>query len=198
MKNFKMMFVGLLILLFSASMAAATTYTFNAGNLDNLEHGHYYTWGINLTVPNNETIVGASLLFNDIRNWQWERSYDLYVHLLDGAPANVTGYPDWQGGGDNFAGQGLFLAHYDKSDIPYWPNPAKDITYNFTDTDISTLMSYVADGNFGFGFDPDCHFYNNGVTFSIETAATPIPAPILLLGTGLIGMAGFRRRFRRG
>jgi len=36
-----------------------------------------------------------------------------------------------------------------------------------------------------------------GTSLSIETAATPIPAPILLLGTGLIGMAGFRRKFKK-
>lgn len=192
MKNFKMALLGLMLIVFSVSMAGATTYTFSAGDLGDLDHYYAYRWGIDWSVPDGETIVGASLFFDDIKNWKWERN-DLYVDLLPSAREGVRRFYDRQAIGDFFAGWGgTSLVHY--VDLPA---TAQDITYNFTDTNLSTLMAYAADGNFGFGFDPDCHFWNDGVTFSIETAATPIPAPILLLGTGLIGMAGFRRKFKR-
>ena len=44
--------------------------------------------------------------------------------------------------------------------------------------------------NCAFGFDPDCHFWNNGITFSFTTAptATPEPTTLALLGTGLAGL----------
>lgn len=194
MKSVRMALVGLTILLFSVSVAGAATYAFSAGNLGGLDHSYAYSWGIDWSVPEGETIVGASLFFNDIRNWKKESNV-LYVDLLPDAWKGAWRFKDNQAVGD-------FFAH------PYWaatpltryvnlPTTAQDLTYNFTDANLSTLMAYAADGDFGFGFDPDCHFYNDEITFSIETAATPIPAPILLLGTGLIGMAGFRRKFRR-
>ncbi len=192
MKNVRMVLLGLMLVLFSVSLAGAATYTFKAGDLGDLDHYYAYRWGIDWSVPNNETIVGASLFLNDIRNWD-SKSNDLYVDLLPNARVGVKTFYDNQVNSDYFAGWGgTALTHYINL-----PATAQDITYNFTDTNLSTLMAYAADGNFGFGFDPDCHFYNNGVTFKIETAATPIPAPILLLGTGLIGMAGFRRKFSR-
>jgi hypothetical protein len=181
--------VGIVFL--SVSGATATSYTFDAGVINGLEHKYYYTWGLDWSVPDGEKIVGASLFFNDIRNWNSGEN-DLYVHLLDSAILGKRRYWDGQGQGDNFANMGILLNHW--HNLPATP---QDITYNLDSSEIGTLMAYVVDGNFGLGFDPDCHFYNNGISFTIETAATPIPAPILLLGTGLIGLVGFRRAPRK-
>jgi hypothetical protein len=52
----------------------------------------------------------------------------------------------------------------------------------------------LENGNFGLGFDPDCHFYNNGVRLNIETAAVPIPGAIWLLGSGLLGLLVRRKQ----
>jgi len=201
MKLLRSTILSIFFMFFLVSGATATTHTFSAGDLDDLDHYDSYTWCIEWSVPEGEKIVGASLSFDNIRNWN-SRSNDLYVRLVDeglSGGSQVSGFPalrrfwDGQASGDYFAGLGgILLNHWE--DLP---NTAQDITYLFDADELDALIAYSEDGKFWLTFDPDCHFWNDGVSFTIETAHTPIPAPVLLLGTGLIGLAGFRRRPRR-
>ena len=157
-------------------------------DLNDLDHYKYYTWGIDWTIPSGDTIVSASLSFDNIRNWKREPN-DLWVHLLDSSTTGVAVGTDNPVGGDFFAGLGPLLNHWQNL-----PATAVDITYNFVSGDLTELIGYLGDGNFGLGFDPDCHFLNDGITLTLNTAPVPIPGAFLLFGSGLIGLAGYRRK----
>ena len=197
--------LSLVLVMAWAGQAAAVVYdpgttdynfTPEPNDLYGLEHGKYYTWGENWAVPDGETIVGATLKFYGIRNWTTEPN-DLYVHLLDSAAEGVGVYSD------NVSGDYFDSASYTGTEIllNHWhnlPSTAQDITYNFTSDEIATLVAYLADENFGLGFDPDCHFYNSGIELIITTgkSAVPIPGAVWLLGSGLMGLVGLKRKMR--
>jgi len=195
MKKFLLFFLSIAFVFSMIGIAGATSYSFQPSDQDlgDLDHGRYYTWGINWSLPGGECITGASLSFDNIRDWTREPN-DLYGNLLDSTIAGVGVGWDNQSGGNNFAGQGVELFHWE--DLP---NTAQDLTYNFSPSDISFLSSYINnDGNFGFGIDPDCHFYNDGVKFTIETSPVPEPTTMILLGAGIVGLAGFgRKKFKK-
>lgn len=172
-------------------LAGADVFTPDPADLLDMEHGHFYIWGINWSVPTGETIVGASLFFDNIRNWD-DSTNDLWVHLFDTAPLGTGQYTDSDPAEDDeFATEpGTLLEHYVNL-----PATAQDITYTFSDSELLALKGYVADGLFGLGFDPDCHFYNDGVSLTIETQTVPLPGALLLGGLGLSSaVAALRRR----
>ena len=185
------------VLVLTVQTAFATVYELVPSDHDlyDLDHDWAYEWGFSIDVPEDEVIVGASLFFNDIRNWD-NRSNDLWVTLLDSDFTGIHTFYDNEGGGDYFAGDGLLLDHWE--DLP---STAQDITYHFDVAEIVRLSENFADDDrAGVGFDPDCHFYNRGVKLTIETDKQggddpPIPEPLagsILLGG--LGMLAARRR----
>ncbi len=190
----------MLLTLSFAGAAGAASYTFEPASSDlwDLDHYYAYEWGIEWDVPEDETIVGASLHFEDIRNWD-DQSNVLFVHLLDSDFSGVhTTYDGQAGEVDLFDGQGdLLNVWYDLPETP------QDITYEFDASEVAALTSFATDGFFGLGFDPDCHFWNEGVSLTIVTSTSvvpevPEPGTMLLMGFGLLGLIGLgRKRFTK-
>jgi hypothetical protein len=209
-----------LVLLSLPATALADTLTFqapatapNQGNGGakqfDLDHHRAYAWRIDNVNLAGKTITGATLTFSNISNWDTNPNR-LFIHLLDAAKAaGVSSFADATGTPvpssqiqDNFAG-----ALYNANPLV---NPGTGNTlltsrsftttpityvYTFTADQLQILSAYFANGNnIAFGFDPDCHFWNNGIKLKIETAEAPEPTTLALLGTGIAGFVIKRRR----
>ncbi len=176
-------------------------------DLNELDHAYSYLWKISWAVPAGEIITGAVLSLKDIDDWKHPEPDWLYMHLLDNPStyrgtligSNATGktyrWYDREGGGDEFAGEGPLIAVY--SD----PGPGKvDLNYDLKQLGLlDELMAYASDGNWGIGFDPDCHYYNCGISLTITTTkpsqeVIPEPASIILACLGLSTVAAIRRK----
>jgi len=80
---------------------------------------------------------------------------------------------------------------------------AYNYTYTFSASDLASLNAFLSDDIFALGLDPDCHFYNEGMTLKLYgdvltpggTSAVPEPTTLLLLGTGAALL--IRRRLAR-
>lgn len=176
--------------------AFAGTYTFSPtpADLYDLDHYYNYTWGINWTAPAGEQITAATLSIKNINNWTYEPNANwLYMHLLDNVAPGVSSMYDNQAGGDQFAGQGKLIAVYTDNDTAY-----KNLSYNFDSNLLSSLKTYSADSKWGFGFDPDCHYYNDCISFTVCTEklpTPPVPEPMsmVLSAMGLSSLVGLRR-----
>jgi hypothetical protein len=213
-----------LIILGLPGLALADTvklYQPTPANLNDLDHHMAYTWRIDNVNLAGQTITGAKLTFKNIRNWDGNPNM-LFVHLLDTAknagvasfvddPSNSspvtditddfanTRYhnrSDWlvaNGTADTFLAQHSFPTT--GSD---WVIDLADVGPNHVNM-LNILAAYIANGNnFAFGLDPDCHFFNNGISFQLTTTPTtttvPEPTTMTLLGTGLAGLYYRRRR----
>ena len=167
-------------------------------NLDDLDHNYAFTWGIDYTLPQNQYVDFASITFTQIGNNAYEPTNILYANLLNSAANGVvTAYDD--GGGSGGSGNFFAGAPGSKDLFQYTDNdPAtfENFTYNFNAGQLTALNSALADGNFGIGLDPDCHYLNQGVKMDITTKVAPEPISCVLFVVGSGVLAGIRR-FRR-
>ena len=207
--------LSLLLPCLLAATAAANTYSYTPSPADlyDLDHHSAYTWRIDNISLAGGPITAASITFKDIRNWDPNPNM-LFIHLFDTAKnAGVKSFIDNKTLLvtsaqiiDNFAPSMMksnplvdsktgntFLTN-----VSFTMTPTT-FTYNFTAAQLAALQQYITNGkNIAFGFDPDCHFWNNGVTFNIVTGY-PVPeagATLSLLGFS-VGMLLYARRKTR-
>jgi len=197
-KSFKISLI-LTIMLLMATPLFANVFTLvpsPSANLWNLSHNSYYTWGINWdqNISVNK-IYDMKLTFHNVWDWIEEDDF-LYTHLLDNAPLGAVEGIDREDGdyfeSSNYTGTESFMG--------VWSDPVGgvatgfDLTYSLRDLGLmDNVRSYIAnDGNFGFGFDADCHYFNEGV--SLEISTIPEPTTLVLFGLGLVGIRAYSKR----
>lgn len=208
--------VCLLLLCVGASAFAATysqSWSPNPPDLYDLEHAKYYSWGISFTLAPDKEITEATLSISSLNNWTWENGDTLYIHLLDSPSLGVRVYSDTDSTNgmppahDNWGGVGVVMDAYHD----YNENVPENKTYTFSNmlspcptADLRpTLTSYIQNNSrFGFGLDPDCHYYNCGVTFTIqyrdkETPPVPEPTGLVALGAGMMSLCGLISRRKK-
>jgi PEP-CTERM motif len=199
MRNMGLILAAAIALLPAAAWATTVTWTPYDPDMDDLNHSYVYGWGIadDLTGA-GEDVVSATLTISSIANWDANEN-DLYIHLLDNLPIGMTRVSESAFGGDpdsdDLVGYGPLVLHWSDTDGPATRDTLVIdlVALGFLDT----LLDYSSDGVFGFAFDPDCHFYNRGMEFSVTTQpVVPEPATLSLLGLGLAALI-VRKKVRR-
>jgi hypothetical protein len=187
--------------------AAILTFSPNPSDLGDLDHDTVWTWRIDNVDLGGHAVTSASITLAGIYNWQDETNR-LFMHLLDTVPNAGTAHRSdlTSGISDYFLNPSTSFAPLPGTSnvllvAPSFPGGSAnktDYTYVFTQDQLVTLQAFIANnGNLAFGFDPDCHYYNSGISFQIATVQNPEPATSILVGVCLLlGLPVLRRMAR--
>jgi hypothetical protein len=224
MKNF----ILSLLFVASAILARGNTITIKpavTSDLKDLDHSSAVSWGFDLAksglnLGTGWTITSATISIKNINDWTIESNDKLFIDLLDNPVLGTNGqkyYSDTNDLVSDYFFESAYKTpayhltsfsdtneYYDKK-ARKWVNPSENFSYTLTGAQIAMLNSYLKTAfnsktqwNVGLGFDADCHYYNDGVSFTVTTKCVPDAVSSLgLLGLGFMALAGLRRFVRR-
>jgi hypothetical protein len=183
----------------------------NPVDLNDLDHHYSYSWRIDNINLSTISVTSATLTFTNIANWDSNPNM-LFVYLMDTAThSGVNTFQDHPLDEvpignivDHFANGAVIPSLITSSTATtklfqksFITTPTT-YTYTFTAAQLATLTNYINNGqDIAFGFDPECHFFNDGITFTMNIVPIPEVANILPIACLLVGAAVAEIRRRR-
>jgi hypothetical protein len=196
-----LMLISVGLFLFASEVNAGyydiTVYEHPHNQTTYLSHGKWYRFEFGFQIPEGESILAATLKFENIKNDDWRIQDRLFAHILDDddTPGPSSGNDSTGGVSDQWeSDQDGFIAAWA---VPWY---YADATYSFDAEALDLLISYLGDDYADIGVDPDCYYKikcNGGIYLHLETGdgggVIPEPCTLLLMGSGIVGFAGTRR-----
>jgi hypothetical protein len=200
----------------SASAAISSlTWQPSPVDLNDLDHHDVYTWRIDNINVVPATITSATITFNNIANWDNSANV-LHIHLLDTARwSGVRSFVDDPNEtvtdltddfvNARFHNQSGWLVANGTSDTflkdKSFTTTPTNYTYTLTGSQLIALQQYIENGNdIALGFDPDCHYFNDGISFTLNFTPVPEVAGLIpisvLIAVSVALEIGRRRRAR--
>ncbi len=169
----KVITVTILVALVLTAQAFALERTYHPvpGDLDDLPHDRYYTWGVDISEFAGLNIYEVILKITSISNWDNNENH-LYIHLINDAPLGVTSFNDSDNDFiDALAASGPMIDDYEDTNT-YLVHETLTYTFSTIDALIDSVNVYRANNVIAIGFDADCHYYNCGIELTVKGEPT--------------------------
>jgi hypothetical protein len=145
-------------------------YSPSPSDLNDLPHGKYFTWGIDVSEIGNRQILEVELFVNNITNHNNGENV-LYIHHMDDADLGVNEFNDNQSlFVDDLDGTGPLVDEFHDTN---GSSTREDLHYVYSALGIlDDFQADAVDDTVAVGMDPDCHFWNHGVCLKITVEST--------------------------
>jgi hypothetical protein len=162
------------------------------------DHGNYFRWRLEDIAY---TPSAVNIVLHGIRDWLPGEVDQIAVYLQDSS----YGALGWTTSSDSESTTSPNWSSY--SYLGLWSDPTTsgihtyDVVYTIP---LDSDRAIMADNDlFRIGIDPDCHYFLDMVTIEAAPQSTPpgsqVPEPttLVLVGLGLVGLLGVRKRLQK-
>ncbi len=171
-------------------------------SLDSLSGTDAYSWGFSIGA--GQTITSATISWNDVQYITAGSTTEgqIFTDLLKLGTTGVNTFSTPELTSDYWAGTSTPLTSIGTMTFTKPGNPSSlSPSYVLTGSELTALNAYLTaeDGVVNIGISPNCHFTDNGLTFTYTLGSqnSTVPdgaATVILLGLGLAGLEIFRRQ----